>query len=130
MVTWKEVPRDVVVDVVLRVEGNVLYKPDLLRGLGVPDPLVNRYVKTFRSNPDLGPSGVLYGPDGKQVDAVVGCHGIEILRDVAKEFGVPLDRSVHVHGRVCNTHLEGCIIQFGLRKVLDGWPDALAHQED
>lgn len=114
---WSKVPKAVVSAVLERMDGNAIYRPDLLRGLGVPEELVARYVRTFRSNPDLGPTGMLYGHDGKPVEDAIGCHGIEILRDMAVDFGL--------RGKVCGTHLEGCVIQCGLRKLIGARGDSL-----
>lgn len=88
MITWKDLPAKVILDVAELCDGHTIFKVSAFTKMGVPEELVERYTEDFESNTD-NYKETIFDDHGKIVPKLKGVYGLDVIESINREFGLP-----------------------------------------
>ncbi|MBI5500818.1 MAG: hypothetical protein HY907_11290 [Deltaproteobacteria bacterium] len=84
---FAEVDPAVLLRVVEQLDGHGLVRPEWLVAEGLPEPLVRRHARIYRSD-RRSPKTCIFGPDGRILDSLTAVYGLDLLAAMVTEFGL------------------------------------------
>jgi len=88
MVTWKQLPAKVLMDVADLCDGHTLFKVEAFTDLGVPQELIDRYAHEHESNTSDYKS-TIFDDSGNVIPKIVGVYGLEVIESLTRDLGLP-----------------------------------------
>ena len=78
---------EVLLRVIGQLDGHGLMKPDWLVEQGLPEPLVRKHARIYRSD-RRSPKTCIFGPNGQILDSLTAVFGLDLLAAMVAEFGL------------------------------------------
>jgi len=88
MVTWKQLPAKVIMDVANLCDGHTIFKMEAFTKLGVPEELIKRYAYEHESNTS-NYKETIFDSQGNVMSKVLGVYGLDIIESMTHDLGLP-----------------------------------------
>lgn len=93
MVSWKDLPAEVLLKVSDMCDGHSIFRPDSFTKLGVPDALISEYIRDYKSDTSNAKSTIFDG-SGKVLSKLSGISGLTVLEAINYDLGLPGSRKM------------------------------------
>lgn len=88
MITWNQLPAQVLSDVADLCDGHTVFKVEAFTDLGVPQELIDRY--TYEHESDTSDyKSTIFDANGKVVPKVMGVYGLDVIEAINHDLGLP-----------------------------------------
>lgn len=88
MLSWKQLPAKVLVDVANLCDGHTVFKVEAFTELGVPQELIDRYTHEHKSDTS-DYKKTLTDNRGRVIPKVMGVYGLTVIEAIANDLGLP-----------------------------------------
>jgi len=88
MVTWKQLPAKVIMDVANLCDGHTIFKMEAFTELGVPEELIRRYAYEHESDTSDYKS-TIFDDAGKIIPKLMGVYGLDVIESMTHDLGLP-----------------------------------------
>jgi hypothetical protein len=88
MISWKQLPAKVILDVADLCDGHTIFKVSAFTDLGVPQELIDVYASEHESDMTDYKS-TIFDNHGQIIPKMMGVYGLDVIESINREFGLP-----------------------------------------